>query len=48
MANAWITHVALEIGLAGDELHSAVAYAVTQNWFKDSDMNRAHFAHARW
>jgi hypothetical protein len=38
MANAWITHVALEIGLAGDELHSAVAYAVTQNWFKDSNM----------
>jgi hypothetical protein len=38
MANAWITHVALEIGLAGDELHSAVVYAGTQNWFEDSDI----------
>ena len=38
MANAWIEQVALEIGLAGDELHSALAYAGTQKWFKDSNM----------
>jgi len=38
IASAWITYVALEIGLAGDELHSAVAYAGTQNWFEDSHM----------
>jgi hypothetical protein len=38
IANAWITHVALEIGLAGDEFHSAVTYAGTQNWFEDSNM----------
>jgi hypothetical protein len=38
MANAWIKQVALEIGLAGDALHSALAYAGTQKWFKDSNM----------
>jgi hypothetical protein len=36
MATAWISQVALEIGLEGDEYHSAVAYALTQNWFEDS------------
>jgi hypothetical protein len=38
MADAWITQIALEIGLKGDELHSALAYARTQNWLKDSDV----------
>jgi 2-hydroxychromene-2-carboxylate isomerase len=38
MANAWITQVALEIGLDGDELNSALAYALTQNWLEDSNM----------
>ena len=38
MANAWITEVALEIGLEGDELHSALAYAGEQGWIDNSNM----------
>jgi hypothetical protein len=38
MANAWITQVALEIGLQGDEFDSALHYAVDQGWFDDADV----------
>ena len=31
MANAWITKIALEIGLKGGEFHSAIAYAGRQD-----------------
>ena len=34
MANGWITKVALEIGLKGEEFHSAVVYAGGQGWLK--------------
>jgi hypothetical protein len=36
MANAWITEVALEIGLEGAELDSALTYAGTQNWIENT------------
>jgi hypothetical protein len=32
MANAWICTVALEIGLKGEEFHSALVYAGGQDW----------------
>ena len=38
MANAWITQIALEIGLQGDEFDSALDYAVDQGWFDDADV----------
>jgi SOS response regulatory protein OraA/RecX len=38
MANAWITQVALEIGLAGDEFDSALDYAADQGWFDDTEV----------
>jgi hypothetical protein len=38
MANAWITQVALEIGLAGDEFDSALDYATDQGWFDDAEV----------
>jgi hypothetical protein len=36
MANAWISKVALEIGLKGEEFHSALVYAGGQDWL-DND-----------
>ena len=36
MADPWIKKVALEIGLHDGELHSALAYAGTQDWLADS------------
>jgi len=36
MSDAWITKVALEIGLHNGELHSALAYAGTQNWLANN------------
>jgi hypothetical protein len=36
MANAWITKVALEIGLKGGEFHSAIAYAGMQDWLDNN------------
>jgi hypothetical protein len=39
MANAWITHVALEIGLAGDEFDSALDYAADQGWLDDAEVS---------
>jgi hypothetical protein len=38
MAHAWITHVALEVGLAGDEFDSALDYAADQGWFDDAEV----------
>ena len=32
MANGWISKVALEIGLKGEEFHSALVYAGGQDW----------------
>src|SRR5215472_2216871 len=32
MANAWISRVALEIGLKGEEFRSALVYAGGQDW----------------
>jgi hypothetical protein len=32
MANAWISKIALEIGLKGEEFHSALVYAGGQDW----------------
>jgi hypothetical protein len=32
MANAWISKVALKIGLKGGEFHSALVYAGGQDW----------------
>lgn len=32
MANAWISKVGLEIGLKGEEFHSALVYAGGQDW----------------
>ena len=34
MANAWISKVGLEIGLKGEEFHSALVYAGGQDWLK--------------
>ena len=39
MANAWVTHVALEIGLAGDEFDSALDYAAGRGWFDDAEVD---------
>jgi hypothetical protein len=36
MANAWITKIALEIGLKGGEFHSAIAYAGGQDWLDNN------------
>jgi hypothetical protein len=36
MTDAWITKVALEIGLQNGELYSALAYAGTQDWLADN------------
>ena len=36
MTDAWITKVALEIGLKNGELYSALAYAGTQDWLADN------------
>jgi hypothetical protein len=36
MADPWIAKIALEIGLHDGELHSALAYAGTQDWLADS------------
>jgi len=36
MANAWITQEALEIGLEGGELDSALAYAGNQGWLDNT------------
>ena len=36
MANAWISKVGLEIGLKGEEFHSALVYAGGQDWL-DND-----------
>lgn len=36
MANAWITKVALEIGLKGGEFYSALAYAGEQDWLDNN------------
>ena len=36
MANAWITKIALEIGLKGGEFHSAIAYAGRQDWLDNN------------
>jgi hypothetical protein len=38
MANAWISQVALEIGLEGDEFDSALEYAADQGWFDDAEV----------
>jgi hypothetical protein len=32
MANGWISKVALEIGLKGEEFHSALVHAGGQDW----------------
>lgn len=39
MANAWISKVALEIGLKGEEFHSALVYAGGQDWL-DNDQKQ--------
>jgi hypothetical protein len=39
MANAWITEVALEIGLEGNELHSVLAYAYSVQNFGHFGLN---------
>jgi hypothetical protein len=36
MADAWITKIALEIGLQNGKLYSALAYAGTQDWLADN------------
>jgi hypothetical protein len=36
MADAWMTKIALEIGLQDGELYSALAYAGTQGWLVDN------------
>jgi 2-hydroxychromene-2-carboxylate isomerase len=38
IADAYIAQIALEIGLGGDELNSALAYAGSQKWTEDSKM----------
>jgi hypothetical protein len=38
MAITWIKQVALEIGLEGDKLDSALDYAVDQGWFDDAEV----------
>jgi hypothetical protein len=40
MANAWITKVALEIGLKGAEFYSALAYAGEQDWLNNNQKER--------
>jgi hypothetical protein len=36
MADAWITKIALEIGLQNGALYSALAYAGTQDWLANN------------
>jgi hypothetical protein len=36
MADAWITKIALEIGLQNGKLYSALAYAGTQDWLANN------------
>jgi hypothetical protein len=38
MPISWITQVALEIGLQGDEFDSALDYAADQGWFDDAEV----------
>ena len=38
MADAWIKKVALEIGLRDGGLYSALAYAGTQDWLVDNQI----------
>ena len=35
---SWITQVALEIGLQGDEFDSTLDYAADQGWFDDAEV----------
>ena len=47
MANGWIGKVALEIGLKGEEFHSALVYAGGQDWQGWAFLTRAGEALAR-
>jgi hypothetical protein len=54
MTDAWITKVALEIGLQNGKLYSALAYAGTQDWLANNQregptsLTRAGAAAARF
>jgi 2-hydroxychromene-2-carboxylate isomerase len=36
--NIWITDVAVQVGLEGDEFDSALDYAADQGWFEDAEV----------